>query len=725
MDNSQLTASLFSVVFTPDNRTITFNVVGTSTITGNVTMLVDVKAYGATVISRTVDPCTMEALAGMCPMTNGPLKMNSNFNNLSPDVINAIPSLTYGVPDIDLKVTVKIDSSSGQQLACLEARLVTSQTVNLLGVKWATAAVIGLAVLASAVISGLGHLNAAAHIASYALSLFSYFQAVAICGLVAVYLPPLALAWTLDFDWTMGIITVNFLQRLATWYQKATGGTPSTLLNTLTTTSVNIQKRAEIAAGALAIEPAGSLMKRVVGTSQSGSYTVTGASRIAFVNNMETTNLFLTGLIFFNIFIILTIIAVLLFKLFCEFAAKAKWMKKDSFQDFRNGYLVVLKGIMFRIILIGFPQMSILCLWEFYQVDSPAEVVLAVFYFFGMCGTLGWAAVKVILLARRSQQMHKNPAYILYSDPNALNKWGFLYVQFRATAYYYIVPVLVYSLLKAMFIGLAQKSGTAQAVGLVVIESAALISASVLRPWMDKSTNSINIAICAINFINAIILLLCANPFGMPDIGVSISGAAFFIINASFSLVLLIIILIVTTITVFKKNPDMRYQPMSDDRASFIKSQTQLTTELDALGATARGGSDLKTAYKPGLDLDDDDESFSSGSLRQKEAANTMLPPSTAGSHREPPHSPANPSEPFLPPHGGSSTPYSDRPGRQIYNGAGYDGPRGQSPSPAPQYRPGSARSGPNGGGVGGPGLYRPPTNSSQQSGFRAQNNAR
>jgi hypothetical protein len=45
-------------------------------------------------------------------------------------------------------------------------------------------------------------------------------------------------------------------------------------------------------------------------------------------------------------------------------------------------------------------------------------------------------------------------------------------------------------------------------------------------------------------------------------------------------------------VAVFSKNPDARFQPMLDDRGSFIKSQTNLeTTELDALGATARGES--------------------------------------------------------------------------------------------------------------------------------------
>lgn len=157
-----------------------------------------------------------------------------------------------------------------------------------------------------------------------------------------------------------------------------------------------------------------------------------------------------------------------------------------------------------------------LCLWELTQRDSAAEVVLALFFFISMSGTLAWAALKVFRLARRSTSLHKNPGYILYSDPAALNKWGFLYVQFRATAYYFIVPVLAYIVVKAAFIGLAQASGVVQAIALVLIEAAFLVGVSILRPWMDKKTNTFNIAIAVINFVNVIFLLVFTEVFNQP-----------------------------------------------------------------------------------------------------------------------------------------------------------------------------------------------------------------
>jgi len=726
-DNSSFTATLFDVVFTPDNLTFTFDVVGVSSIQGNVTFDVLVSAYGYQFLHKVINPCD-ENLDGLCPMSTGQIDIQSNIA-LSADTISQIPSIAYGVPDLDASVKILINSTANPDVsvACVEADLSNGKTVYQKGVGWTTAIIAGLALVASAVTSGLGHSNTAAHVAANALSLFGFFQAQAIVGLTSVHLPPIVQSWTQNFDWSMGIIEVGFMQDIATWYQKSTGGTPSTLLNTLTTTSVQVEKRS---LGKRSIDTTIKLLTRAHevltkrdSTAATGTYVVKGIKRVAFRAGIESTNLFLTGLAFFCIFIVFTIFFVAVFKAFCETAVKARWMKSDKFVDFRNGWFTVLKGIMFRMVLIGYPQMTILCLWEFTQVDSAAEVVLAVFFFFGMTGTLAWAAMKVIRIAKRSVMMHKNPAYILYSDPAALNKWGFLYVQFRATAYYFILPTLIYLLIKGMFIAFGQNAGTVQAIAILLIEAVALIGASVIRPWMDKPTNSFNITICAINFFNGLCLLIFTDVFNQPGLMTGVVGVIFFVVNAAVSLVLLILVLIATGYAFLRKNPDSRYQPMTDDRASFIKSQTALNTELDALGATARGD---KAGYKHNLDLDDDNDSWSSNSERNP--ANMPLPPSTAGTgaYRDPPHSPIDPSVPLFPAARGSPPNYQDNP-RQMYQAQpeprtnsdlpliNYQSPPG--PSPTPYGRGNSSTSNLSGG-------YRSQNNASP-AGFRSQNNAR
>ncbi len=155
-------------------------------------------------------------------------------------------------------------------------------------------------------------------------------------------------------------------------------------------------------------------------------------------------------------------------------------------------------------------------------------------------------------------------------------------------------------------------------------------------------------------------------------------GVIFFFMNAIFATVLVIMVLFATVYAIISKNPDTRYQPMRDDRGSFIKSSTQLNTELDALGATARGDM-TQTAYKT-RDLDDDEDSYSSNSGRHPhDPSGGPLPHSTADSNRSPvrhndggPRSPMD-STAFLPsdgpPRHGSPNYYSDSPKGSSYGG--------------------------------------------------------
>ncbi|KAL2835211.1 hypothetical protein BDW59DRAFT_168466 [Aspergillus cavernicola] len=649
-DSSNFTATYFHVKYTPGNNSLVVGFDGVSAISGYIEATIVLDAYGYTALTQTFNPCDMD-LEGLCPMNTGPIDVRDIPLELPDDVNTQIPGIAYTVPDLDASVRIYINNTeTHESITCLEASLSNGKTVYQKGVGWATAIIAGLGLTASAVTSGLGHSNTAAHVAANALSFFAFMQSQAMIGMTAVHLPPIVQAWTQNFQWSMGIIRIGFLQDICTWYQRSTGGTASTLLSELSTTSVQPLKKRWL-------EPAVGLVGRSIDTllkrdgtesdrATSETKEVRGIERVAFIAGIEETNIFLTGFIFFVVFVALVMLLVVLFKAGCELLAKHGKMKSDKFQDFRNGWRVVARGILFRLTLIGFPQMSILCLWEFTRNDSPAEVVLAVIMLISILAALGWASFKVINLAKRSIVLHKNPAYILYSDPTCLNKWGFLYVQYRATAYYFVIPVLGYLFVKGMFIGLSQPAPVVQTVAYVIIEAAMLIAVSVLRPWMDKKTNIYNIAIAAVTFLNAIFLLFFSNVFNQPGLVTGVMGVVFFVINAVAALVLLILVLIASIYAIVSKDPDTRYQPMRDDRGSFIKSQTQLTTELDALGATARG--DMKTTpYKANNPFDDESGSFSSGNGASVSRQN--LDPNPTGMPNQAPHSPVDPSLPLFP----------------------------------------------------------------------------
>ncbi|KAK9472349.1 uncharacterized protein V1510DRAFT_129122 [Dipodascopsis tothii] len=609
MENSDFSASLFNVVFTPENRSLSVDIVATSTLDGNVTGEINVIAYGLKVVSEKIDPCTLD-LAQLCPMSPGQFDLDTTIT-VSSSVVDQIPGVAYTVPDLDGTVQISIYNDEGTQVACVEAQLSNGKTVHTKIVAWVTAVIAGLAMIVAAIASGMGHSSTSTHVAANTLSLFGYFQNLAVIGMCAMKLPPITSAWTQDFEWSMGIIRVGFMQKIFDWYIKSTGGTPSTFLDNLSSVSVLVQKRSvetvttlahaarHLVARAATPEVRHALHTRVNNDSEqstvSSTYVLHGIKRVAYLANIEITSMFVTGVTFFVFFTIVIILCLVGAKFGLDLLVRTGVMR-SRFTDFRVRWLAVVKGMLYRMVLIGSLNMIILSFWELTQRESPATVVLAVVMLLLVLGLLAWASFKVIKLAKRSVAIHKNPAYILYSDPVALNRWGFVYVQFRATAYYFIVPSLLFMIAKACFIAFGQNSGTTQGIALFLLELAYLVLIVWIKPYMDRATNAFNISIQSVNFVNGLLFLFFTRVTKVPAIAIAVMGVVFFVLNAAFAVVLMIMVAVSCVYALLSKNPDKRYQPMRDDRASFIKSSTQLpmVTELEALGATARGGDEGK-----------------------------------------------------------------------------------------------------------------------------------
>lgn len=234
MDNSEFTANYFDVIFYPDNRTVYFDVTAISTISSgvNITANVTVVAYGLNVITQTIDFCELD-VPGICPFQPGHLDINSNFENISKSITDQIPGIAYTIPDLDATVRVVLVSTTDRSspLACVEAVLSNGKTVQTKYASWPIAAISGLGLITSGVVSIIGHSSTAAHIASNSMSLFIYFQSLAVTAMQAVAkVPPIAAAWSQNFQWSLGIVKVGVVQSIANWYVQSTGGTGTDIL---------------------------------------------------------------------------------------------------------------------------------------------------------------------------------------------------------------------------------------------------------------------------------------------------------------------------------------------------------------------------------------------------------------------------------------------------------------------------------------------------------------
>jgi ML-like domain len=70
LDNSNLTVNTVDIQYNNDNKTVSFNVAGSSSITVNVTATLNVTAYGSSVYSNNFNPCdTATFVSQLCPGT--------------------------------------------------------------------------------------------------------------------------------------------------------------------------------------------------------------------------------------------------------------------------------------------------------------------------------------------------------------------------------------------------------------------------------------------------------------------------------------------------------------------------------------------------------------------------------------------------------------------------------------------------------------------------------
>jgi hypothetical protein len=92
--DSLITATLFNVVYTANNRTLAYNVVANAEVTGKVTVLLEVIAYGYTAVTETIDPCASTLTSNFCPIQNtGPLNLQGNVQ-IPASITSKIPGMS-------------------------------------------------------------------------------------------------------------------------------------------------------------------------------------------------------------------------------------------------------------------------------------------------------------------------------------------------------------------------------------------------------------------------------------------------------------------------------------------------------------------------------------------------------------------------------------------------------------------------------------------------------
>ncbi|KAK7204659.1 hypothetical protein BZA70DRAFT_179667 [Myxozyma melibiosi] len=193
-----------------------------------------------------------------------------------------------------------------------------------------------------------------------------------------------------------------------------------------------------------------------------------------------------------------------------------KWLickfKGHHSVDLRSKNIPSILGMLVRLYMIYFslPLVSFSCFQLLRAADSPVYIsVLA-----GVLLVL-WI-VAALLLVRVIRQAR--PQQALYDDLPTLLCIGPLYNTYRERGFMFCIVQILATLIRGIFVGAVQPSGTAQITVLLVVEAVYLVFLSVFRPFHHVTKMNIYHAIISVaRFITIVFSICFISSLGLSD----------------------------------------------------------------------------------------------------------------------------------------------------------------------------------------------------------------
>lgn len=112
----------------------------------------------------------------------------------------------------------------------------------------------------------------------------------------------------------------------------------------------------------------------------------------------------------------------------------------------------------------------------------------------------------------------------LFSDADHLASSGPLYAQYRLPRFYFFLPLLVASFLKAIFVAFIKGNGEVQVILMVILEGFVVISYIVLRPYKTKGGDVFSTFIAIIRLVCTGLMIAFVERLGVAPITRTVIG---------------------------------------------------------------------------------------------------------------------------------------------------------------------------------------------------------
>ena len=221
----------------------------------------------------------------------------------------------------------------------------------------------------------------------------------------------------------------------------------------------------------------------------------------------------MTVLLIFLMVLLAVAIVMLLFKLILELWALCGHLSQ-RFETIRREYWRVLATVIVRIILIVYGTWVLYCLYQFRAGDSWAADLLAGLTLTIFTGIIGVFTVRIFYLANKAKKLDGGLDELYEHEP-WMKKYGFFYDQFKSYFWWFFVPIILVSIIRAFFLVFAAGNGMIQTIGILAVEGIFLVVLFWRRPYDGRGANVINAMIAVVRVLSIVCILIFVEQLGM------------------------------------------------------------------------------------------------------------------------------------------------------------------------------------------------------------------
>lgn len=597
-----------NISYNNENKTVSFDVAGTSTKERNVTAVIDVTAYGNTVYSNSFNPCDKATFIDrLCPVPVGNFAARGS-QQIPSQFANMVPGIAFQVPDISAHATLRLLSlDDGKGVACVQSDISNGKSTDVPAVSYIAAGIAGAALIMSGVSAlggalsggsaafGSGSGAAAGPMSPSFGETISWFQGMAMNSMLSVNYPPIYRSFAKNFAFSAGLIPWSGMQSTIDGFRSQTGGNLtqdnfSYLQNATlvfpdgTTRSPNqglfkFKRAVDVFVDLAAREIETSINSTdstANGDANDFQHKVKGIQAFAEQLLVPKSNIFMTALLIVAIIIASIVLGILLVKVVLE-----TWALFGSFPEslkgFRKHYWGSIARTITSLIMLLYGIWVLYCVFQFTRGDSAvakalAGVTLAIFT--GILAFFSWKIWSVVHQLKQKE----GDASAIYDDKSIWVKYSLFYESYKKQYWWLFVPFIFYMFAKGVAIAAGDGHGMAQTVAQLVIEGLMLCLLLWSRPFERRSGNIINIVIQVVRVLSIACILLFVQEFGIKQTTQTVAGVVLIAVQATLTAVLAILIAWNAATACCTMNPHRKRRK----EAEKIKRDMDTLTPLDA-----------------------------------------------------------------------------------------------------------------------------------------------